>query len=187
MKKMLIAVLALVLALAACGGGNDAGTEEETSTTTTAAPATTQATTTTSEATTTTTEAGTTSTQATETTMQSSGDPDVDAITVAVGIAFDSTADFEEKAGYIDDPGGLEETVATYMATGDSMGGVSVSVTDVTVNGDTADVMYDLLFNGNPVYPEQTTSAVLTDEGWKVPRDAFCTLMDLARSSCPVE
>jgi len=186
MKKLLLAVLALALALAACGGGNDAGTGEETSTTTTAVPATTQATTT-SEATTTTTEAVTTSTEATGTTMESSGDPDVDAITVAVGIAFDSTAGFEEKAGYIDDPSGLEETVATYMATGDSMGGVSVSVTDVTVNGDTADVTYDLLFNGNPVYPEQTTSAVLTDGGWKVPRDAFCTLMALARSSCPVE
>jgi ABC-type glycerol-3-phosphate transport system substrate-binding protein len=186
MKKLLIAVLALVLALAACGGGNDAGTEGEASTTTTAAPVTTQATTT-SEATTTTTEAVTTSTEATETTMESSGDPDVDAITFAVGIAFDSTAGFEEKAEYIDDPSGLEETVATYMATGDSMGGVSVSVTDVTVNGDTANVTYDLLFNGNPVYPEQATSAVLTDGGWKVPRDAFCTLMALARSSCPVE
>jgi hypothetical protein len=100
-------------------------------------------------------------------------------------VAFDSTSDYETKAQYIDDPSGLEDTVATYTATGESMGGVGVSVTDVVVNGDTADVSYDLLFNGNPVYPDQTGTAVRTADGWKVPRDVFCTLMAHARSACP--
>jgi hypothetical protein len=73
------------------------------------------------------------------------------------------------------------------MATGDSMGGVGVAVTDVVVNGETADVTYDLLFNGNPAYTGQTGTAVLTADGWKVPRDVFCGLMASARSACPVQ
>ena len=181
MKRLLIAVLALMLATAACGGGDSSSGD----TTTTAAPTTTTEATTTTAAPTTTTQA-TTTTEATTTTIGSSGDPAVDAITSAFSVAFDSTSDFAAKSAYIDDPTGLEDTVATYMATGESMGGVSVAVTDVVVNGDTADVTYDLLFNGNPVYPEQTGTAVLTADGWKVPRDVFCTLMGHARASCPV-
>jgi hypothetical protein len=165
MKKLLVVVVAVMLAAAACGGGESAG--DDATTTTTAAPTTTEA------------------TAATATTMASSGDPDIDAITTAFTIAFDSTSDFATKSQYIDDPTGLEDTVATYMATGESMGGVSVAVTNVAVNGDNAEVNYDLLFNGNPVYSDQTGTAVRTSDGWKVPRDVFCTLMAHARSACP--
>jgi hypothetical protein len=177
MRRLPIAVLAIVLATAACGGGD--GTGSGTTTTTTQATATTDATATT-EPTTTASDAAST------TTLVSSGDPNVDAITTTFSVAFDSTSDYAAKSQYIDDPTGLEDTIATYMATGNSMGGIGVSVTNVVVNGDTADVTYDLLFNGNPVYPDQTGTAILTDEGWKVPRDVFCTLMAHARSSCPV-
>ena len=53
---------------------------------------------------------------------------------------------------------------------GDSFGGVSVEVAAVTVEGDAAEVSYDLLFGGNPTYPDLSGTAVLTDDGWKVPR-----------------
>jgi hypothetical protein len=172
MKKLLMTLAVVALVATSCGGGSDttATTTTTTTTTTTAATTTTEATTTTAAA---------------ESTLASTGDPDVDAVTTAFTVAFDSTSSYDEKAQYIDDPSGLEDTVATYMATGESMGGVSVAVTNVAVNGDTADVTYDLLFNGNPVYPNQTGSAIRTADGWKVPRDVFCTLMAHARSACP--
>lgn len=191
MRKALMTALALALVTAACGGGDDGESASET-TTTTAAPQTTttvaETTTTTVAETTTTTEATTTTTTEamTETTFESTGDPDVDAVMIAFMVAFDSSSPYEEKAQYIDDPTGLEGTVDTYMQTGTTMGGVTVSVSDVTINGDTADVTYDLLFNDNPIYPDQTGTAVLIDDMWKVPRDVFCGLMASARSNCPV-
>lgn len=190
MKRAMMTALALALVAAACGGGDDTGSAAETSTT--AAPETTtttaaETTTTTVAETTTTTEATTTTTTqaVTETTFESTGDPDVDAVMIAFMVAFDSSSPFAEKAPYIDDPTGLEGTVDTYMQTGNSMGGVTVSVTDVAIDGDTASVTYDLLFNGNPVYPDQTGTAVFVDDAWKVPRDVFCGLMASARSNCP--
>jgi hypothetical protein len=182
-----LTVLALIVGLvsAACGGGSaaDAGTE-----TTVASPSTTVTTvaaaTTTSEAPTT-----TTSVPATTTTIAAGivpgEDADIDAIVLAYEIAFDSVSDFETKAPYIDDPSGLEDTVALYLTTGEAMGGITVSVTEVIIDGAAATLTYDLLFNNNPSYPDQTGRAVLTDAGWQVPRGAFCTLMASARVGCP--
>ena len=72
-------------------------------------------------------------------------DPDVDAIVLAYTVAFDSVSDFEAKAQYIDDPSGLEETVAQYLVTGETMGGIGVEVSEVTIEGNTARLVYDLL------------------------------------------
>lgn len=186
MKKATMAALALALIAAACGGG-DEGAAETTTTESVAETTTTVAETTTTVAETTTTVAETTTTEAvTETTFESTGDPDVDAIMIAFMVAFDSTSPYEAKAPYIDDPTGLEGTVETYMQTGNTMGGVSVAVTDVVIDGEQAEATYDLLFNGNPVYPAQTGTAVFVDDAWKLPRDVFCGLMALARSNCPV-
>jgi hypothetical protein len=112
-------------------------------------------------------------------------DADVDAIVTAYAVAFDSESDYAAKAPYIDDPSGLEDTVARYLTTGETMGGIDVLVTAVAVNGSEADVTYDLLFNGNPTYPDLSGSALLTDDGWKVPRGVFCSLMSSARVGCP--
>lgn len=53
----------------------------------------------------------------------------------------------------------------------------TVAVKGVTVDGDQADVNYDLLMQGNPVMPDQTGQAVLVDGTWKVSADTFCALM----------
>ena len=188
MQRFTTLIFVIALVAAACGGGSDTEAAAETtvpapeSTTSTAAPATT-----TTEAPTTTT----TATTAPPTTTTTIGgivpgeDADVDAIVLAYEIAFDSVSDFETKAAYIDDPTGLEDTVAQYLLTGETMGGVGVAVKEVTVDGDTATLLYDLLFNDNPTYPDLTGRAVLTDAGWQVPRSAFCTLMSSARVGCP--
>jgi hypothetical protein len=114
-------------------------------------------------------------------------DADVDAIVTAYSVAFDSTSDYPIKEPFIDDPAGLEETVGKYLTTGETMGGISVVVTEVVVSGEEAAVTYDLLFNGNPTYPNLPGTAVLTADGWKVPRQVFCGLMSSARVGCPAE
>jgi iron complex transport system substrate-binding protein len=179
LMKTLVVLSALAIALTACGETADGEPSEPSVTTTTVAAATSAAPTTTAAPATTTTEA-------------SSGiipgsDVDVDAIVVAYSVAFDSTSDYLAKEPYIDDPTGLEETVGKYLSTGETMGGISVLVTDVVVAGEEADVTYDLLFNNNPTYPDLPGTAVLTADGWKVPRQVFCALMSSARVGCPAE
>jgi hypothetical protein len=179
-----MAILVLALVAAACGSDEaaDAGdsasdTTVAATTTTTAVPATT---------TTTTTVAPTTTTTAAEAGGIVAGeDAEVDAVVLAYTIALDSVSTYEEKAPYIDDPTGLEATVAEYLKTGESMGGIGVLPSAVAIDGDTAVVTYDLLFGGNPTYPDLTGEAVKTAEGWKITRAGFCSLMSSARVGCP--
>ena len=188
MKRSLAAGATFALLLAACGGGSESDTGAAAATTTPTVPtATTLApvtTTTTLAPSTTTTVAPTTTTTAAAGIVPGE-DPDVDAIVLAYTVAFDSVSDFEAKAQYIDDPSGLEETVAHYLVTGETMGGIGVEVSEVTIEGNTARLVYDLLFNDNPTYPDLTGTAVLTDAGWQVPRKTFCGLMSSARVGCP--
>ncbi len=177
MKKTLLTVTVIAVLATACGGSSDGEAAD-----TTAAPTTT---TTTTEAPTTTTAAPTTTTEAES--FIPSGDPEIDAVATAYIVAFDSTTDFEAKVPYVEDLTGLEETVVEYMAQGDSMGGVSIVIKDVVINGDTADVLYDLMFNERPIYPDLPGTAMLTADGWKVPRTEFCGMMSSARTPCPAE
>ncbi len=109
---------------------------------------------------------------------------DADAIVEVYRVVFDSTTSFEEKSALIDDASGLEDTVATYETTGASVGGVTAEPTSVTINGEMADVVYTLFFSGNPTYPDQPGTAILTDNGWQVTREMFCNVMASARSAC---
>ncbi len=186
MKRSLLVLAAFALVAAACGGSEDAGSDDVVAVPTTAVTTTAAPTTTTEAAATTTTAAPATTTTAAPSIVPGE-DADVDAIVTAYTLAFDSTSDYESKAPYIDDPSGLEDTVAAYLTTGETMGGVGVVVTNVVVNGSEADVTYDLLFNNNPTYPDLPGTAVLTDAGWQVPRTVFCALMSSARVGCPAE
>jgi hypothetical protein len=182
LKRLTVLLLAFALIASACSAEADA--EVGDATTTTAAATTTTETTTTTTAPTTTTAAPTT------TTTEASGivegeDPEVDAIVVAYTIALDSVTPYEDKAPFIDDPEGLEDTVAQYLSTGESMGGIGVAVSAVAIAGDTATVTYDLLFGGNPTYPDLSGDAVKTADGWKITRAGFCSLMSSARVGCP--
>ena len=175
MRKIIAFLLVIAGLAAGCGSGDGEPAAEQTTAapTTTAAPETTMSPETTS---------------APETTAIIPGEnADVDAVVAAYVAAFDSTSDYQAKAPFIDDPSGLEETVEKYLATGETMGGVSVAVTNVVVTGDEASVTYDLLFNNNPTYPNLPGTAVRTTDGWKVPRSVFCSLMSSARVGCPAE
>lgn len=181
MPKIAAIIIVVSLALAACGGSTDSDSGATAAASTTVAPTTTTA------PPTTTTAAPATTTSAPVSDIIPGEDPDVDAVVVAYSIAFDSKTDYAAKQAYIVDPTGLEQTVADYLAIGETMGGVSVLVNEVVIEGESADVTYDLLFNNNPTYPDLSGTAVLTGSGWQVPRSVFCSLMASARVGCPTE
>jgi hypothetical protein len=174
-------ILGLALVAAACGDDETSDTTVPIATTTIA-----PATTTTTAPVTTTTEAPTTTTTVAEAGGIVPGeDPEVDAVVSAYTIALDSVSSYEEKVVFIDDPTGLEDTIAQYLATASSIGGVGVGVSAVAIDGDAAEVTYDLLIGGNPTYPDLKGAAVKATDGWKITRDAFCFVMVSARGSCP--
>lgn len=175
--RRIVLILAVLAVIATACSETDAA-----ETTTTVAPTTTSAT---IAPTTTTTAPATTTTVADPGGIVPGEDADVDAVMLTYQIVFSSETGYDEKAPYIDDPTGLEQTVADYQETGDSMGGVALVPSSVTVNGDTADVTYDLLFGGTPTYPDLTGDAVLIDDTWKVTRVMFCAMMASARVGCP--
>jgi hypothetical protein len=195
LKRRMLLLVVLAVIVTACSESDAAETTTTAAPTTTVAPATT--TTTVAPATTTTTVAPATTTTTvapattTTTTAADAGgitpgeDADVDAVVLTYEIVFSSETGYEEKAPYIDDPVGLEQTVADYQETGESMGGVALAPKSVTINGDTADVTYDLLFGGTPTYPDLSGDAVLLDDTWKVTREMFCAMMASARVGCP--
>lgn len=64
----------------------------------------------------------------------------------------------------------------------------TVRVDDVTVDGDSATVKYDILLNGTPALSGQTGSMVKTNGQWQVAIQTFCSLLQQeggAPASCP--
>ena len=163
MRRVLVLTAAIAIVATACASASDDVQGENTVTTTTV-----QATTTTSAL----------------ATSTPSNDDD-EAIATLYEIVFSSDTTYEEKASLIDDPSGLEETVAKYTKTGESMGGVDLAATSITVIGDTAEVTYDLLFGGNPTYPDLTGNSIRVNGTWVVTRELFCSVMASARVGCP--
>jgi hypothetical protein len=163
-------LLGFVLLVSACGGSDSADT-----TTTTMATTTTEA-----VAETTTTAAG----GDTEPIVPGEN-ADADEIANVYAVAFDSKTTFAEKAPFIVDPDGLEATVEAYMAAGAGVGDIFLEATAVGVDGDTAIVIYDLMFGGAVFQPDQTGDAVRPEGTWQVTREYFCSVMALARVSCP--
>ena len=172
MRRAVILFAVLVMVAAACSS-DDSG-----STTTSVAPSTT----TTTQATTTTTEA---QPDIPTSPVVPGEDADADAIVALYAVVFDSTTTFDEKAPLIDDPTGLEAAVEGYEQAGDGVGGIFLEVTETGVLDDDAAVLYNLLFGENPFQSDQLGEAIRMDGTWVVPRDFFCSIVELARVPCP--
>ncbi|MCL1592839.1 MAG: hypothetical protein M3132_00625 [Actinomycetia bacterium] len=192
MNRLVVLVVGIALVAAACSAAEEVAaptttvaittTSTVTSTTTTVAPTTTVTPTTTSQPPSTTT----TVADLIETSPVVPGeDPDVDAIVETYLVVFDSTTSFEEKAPFITDASGLEETVDKYASAGDDVGGIALQADEVGIDGTDARVIYSFLFAGNPAYSDLEGEAVFTDAGWQVSREFFCGIMDSARVGCP--
>lgn len=117
-------------------------------------------------------------------TDSSVGDDQAAAASEAWTIVFDSTMSFDDKANYLAEADDLAATVAAYTAAGDGFGGISLAPTAIAVEGDTAEVTYDVNFGENPAYSDQTGTITLIDGVWTVSRDEFCAFMSSARVSC---
>jgi hypothetical protein len=74
--------------------------------------------------------------------------------------------------------------LAAYATTGQMMQGITLAPTDVTIDGDTATVTYDILFAGTAAYEDQTGEVVMLDGARKVTTEQFCSFMATARTPC---
>ena len=111
-------------------------------------------------------------------------DADVDAVVEAYSTVFDSATTSDEKAAYLPDAAALQATIDGYATAGEAVGGIVLQPTAVSIDGDNADVTYDVLFAGTPVYEDQEGTAVLVDGVWTISRDEFCGFMASARNPC---
>ena len=112
-------------------------------------------------------------------------DPDVDAVVAAYRTVFDSTVPFDDKIPYLEDAENLRGTHAEYAKAAESFGGIALEPVAVVIEGDRAEVTYDVLFGGTVTYPDLSGDAVMIDGVWMVTRDRFCGFLASARVSCP--
>ncbi len=98
---------------------------------------------------------------------------------------FDSTLGYDAKAAHLEDAEALAATVESYTAAGDAMGGISLVPTAATIDGETATVIYDVLFGDAAAYEDLDGEVSLVDGVWVVSRAEFCGFMASARNNCP--
>ena len=106
------------------------------------------------------------------------------AVAEAWTTVFDSTVTADAKAPFLEDPTAAAPTLAAYATTGEMMQGITLEPSDVTIDGDTATVTYDILFAGTAAYEDQTGEVANVDGTWKITTEQFCSFMATARTPC---
>lgn len=101
-------------------------------------------------------------------------------------VVFDSNVPYADKAAHIEDAAALQATIEAYTSAGEAMGGITLTPTDVVVDGDTATITYDVLFGDAVAYSAMEGSISLIDGTWVIGRDEFCGFMASARNACPL-
>lgn len=164
-RGVAIAVVAC-LATAACGGDDDDDTAADPSETTETTEVEVEETTTT-EAPPTTMSAADAEAEISEKTVEFFR-------LIGVGDAEAAVVLLENGSDYLDELAHCEELVM----------GASVEMQSVTVDGDTASTLYDILIDGAVVLEGSGGTAVLTDGGWLVGENTFLSLYDAAKDGC---
>ncbi|HEX9682917.1 MAG TPA: hypothetical protein VGA13_07535 [Acidimicrobiales bacterium] len=97
------------------------------------------------------------------------------------------TAEGEAAAATYAPDGALEAVLVAAAEAAAAQGGLETSaqVTAVTINGDVAEVTYDLLLAGTPVLPGMTGHTVMVDGEWKTHISSICTLLTAASGGTP--
>lgn len=108
-----------------------------------------------------------------------------EAVELAYLTVFDSEVPFDEKLPFLEDAEQLRSTFESFADTAERFGGISLEPTSVVVDGDEAEVTYDVLFGGSAAYTDMSGDAVLREGVWMVTRARFCAFMSSARVSCP--
>jgi hypothetical protein len=186
-----IAALALAGALlVGCGDDDDDTAADDTTTSTTTAEETTttvadDTTTTAAEASTTTAVPAATTTAAAAGAELVTSDPDVAAVAEAFTTVFDSSVPVADKEPYLPEFATLEPVLEQFGTAADALGGVTVDISDVTVDGDTATAAFDVLAGGAVYAPDFTGDAIRTESGWGLSLEYVCTFLGYAQISCP--
>lgn len=100
-------------------------------------------------------------------------------------LVFDSTVPFDDKVSYLEDAESLRDTNMEYANAGENFGGIALEPVVVVIDGDRAEVTYNVLFGGTVTYSDLSGDAEKIDGVWMVSRDRFCGFMASARVSCP--
>lgn len=108
-----------------------------------------------------------------------------EAVETAYLTVFDSEVPFDEKLPFLEDAEQLRSTFESFADAAERFGGISLEPTSVVIDGDEADVTYDVLFGGSAAYTDMSGGAVLREGVWMVTRARFCAFMSSARVSCP--
>lgn len=184
--KPLAALISVGLVLSACGSSESTETETTDDTTeTTADSAGTEETTETTEE----------ASSSTEASVEGDAGPDEEAAgpeltdeeqaaANAWALVFNSATAIDKKTSHLAEVETLTPTLEAYAATGDEVGGIELAPTDVTLEGETAVITYDINFGGNPTYSDQSGTIELIDGTWIVSRESFCGFMSTARVNC---
>lgn len=109
----------------------------------------------------------------------------MEAVLEVYRIVFDSSIPFDEKLPYLEDAEQLRGVFEEYAAAAENFGGIRLDPTAVEIDGDTAEVTYDVMFGEQAAYSDLTGDAVRVDGVWSVTRGRFCAFMSSARVSCP--
>jgi hypothetical protein len=106
-----------------------------------------------------------------------------DAITKVFTEFFDGTnKDLDAKLQKLDDPAKYKDLYTKFAndpTTGPQLAGTSVTVTNVALNGQEAEVTFTLNLNGTPALADQLGKAVVVGDQWKVSGTTFCDLAAL--------
>ena len=78
-----------------------------------------------------------------------------------------------------------EDATAAFHAAVAAVQPADLLTNAVTIDGEVAEVQYDLLFGGTPTYTDLLGDAVLLDGVWMVTREMLCGMMTSARVGCP--
>ena len=102
----------------------------------------------------------------------------------AFALVYDSNAEWEGKALHLENSDLLQATNEQYRDANESMGGISLRPTGVRIEGDTATIIYDVLFGVTPAYESLERTITRVDGVWKVSRDDYCGFLSSARTPC---
>jgi hypothetical protein len=88
---------------------------------------------------------------------------------------FDAKASIDDRKALIQNSDQIQPLITALLGN-PQISMVSSQVKDVKVNGDTADVKFDILLAGQPVATDQTAQAVKVNGKWLVSTKVICQL-----------
>lgn len=113
-------------------------------------------------------------------------DADQQAVATAWETVTNSSLTFDEQAPFIENAEALRATIEAYPAAADVVGGITSTVTSVTIDGESAAITYTLAFNGTEQpYGELPATLVNVDGSWIVPQAEYCGFQGQAMNACP--